>query len=84
MKMMKQENPVKFIMMMLQSIGKYYRKRLFSWLTAFKCMCPTFLFMLLVFFVDRLLDRDQAGDDDALLEDEDEDGFLKAFKVYIL
>ncbi|KAL6212996.1 hypothetical protein ACLB2K_018211 [Fragaria x ananassa] len=31
--------------------------------------------------IDRLLDREQAGDDDALLEDEDEDGFLKAFKV---
>ncbi|XP_028962582.2 CHD3-type chromatin-remodeling factor PICKLE isoform X4 [Malus domestica] len=31
--------------------------------------------------IDRLLDRDQAGDDEALLDDEDEDGFLKAFKV---
>ncbi|KAM5564718.1 CHD3-type chromatin-remodeling factor PICKLE [Rosa sericea] len=31
--------------------------------------------------IDRLLDREQAGDDDAVLEDEDEDGFLKAFKV---
>ncbi|CAN6588830.1 unnamed protein product [Malus baccata var. baccata] len=31
--------------------------------------------------IDRLLDRDQAGDDEAMLDDEDEDGFLKAFKV---
>jgi len=38
-------------------------------------------YCLLCFFVGRLLDRDQAGDDEALLDDEDEDGFLKAFKV---
>lgn len=44
-------------------------------------MCPTYASC---FSVDRLLDREQAGDDDALLEDEDEDGFLKAFKVNIL
>ncbi|XP_027333357.1 CHD3-type chromatin-remodeling factor PICKLE [Abrus precatorius] len=31
--------------------------------------------------IDRLLDRDQVGDEDATLDDEDEDGFLKAFKV---
>ncbi|XP_048331491.2 CHD3-type chromatin-remodeling factor PICKLE isoform X2 [Ziziphus jujuba] len=31
--------------------------------------------------IDRLLDRDQAGDEEATLDDEDEDGFLKAFKV---
>ncbi|PQQ21046.1 CHD3-type chromatin-remodeling factor PICKLE [Prunus yedoensis var. nudiflora] len=31
--------------------------------------------------IDRLLDREQAGDDEAMLDDEDEDGFLKAFKV---
>ncbi|KAL2346668.1 hypothetical protein Fmac_000668 [Flemingia macrophylla] len=31
--------------------------------------------------IDRLLDRDQVGDEEATLDDEDEDGFLKAFKV---
>ncbi|PRQ42235.1 putative DNA helicase chromatin regulator PHD family [Rosa chinensis] len=31
--------------------------------------------------IERLLDREQAGDDDTPLEEEDEDGFLKAFKV---
>ncbi|CAL0327180.1 unnamed protein product [Lupinus luteus] len=31
--------------------------------------------------IDRLLDRDQVGNEEATLEDEDEDGFLKAFKV---
>ncbi|KAH9760403.1 CHD3-type chromatin-remodeling factor PICKLE [Citrus sinensis] len=31
--------------------------------------------------IDRLLDRDQVGDEEASLDDEDEDGFLKAFKV---
>ncbi|KAJ7958522.1 CHD3-type chromatin-remodeling factor PICKLE [Quillaja saponaria] len=29
----------------------------------------------------RLLDREQVGDEGAILDDEDEDGFLKAFKV---
>lgn len=32
-------------------------------------------------FFHRLLDRDQVGDEEASLDDEDEDGFLKAFKV---
>jgi chromodomain-helicase-DNA-binding protein 4 len=31
--------------------------------------------------IDRLLDRDQVVDEEATLDDEDEDGFLKAFKV---
>ncbi|KAL6502117.1 hypothetical protein OROGR_027250 [Orobanche gracilis] len=31
--------------------------------------------------IDRLLNREQVGDEEASLEDEDEDGFLKAFKV---
>ncbi|KAK6162119.1 hypothetical protein DH2020_001960 [Rehmannia glutinosa] len=31
--------------------------------------------------IDRLLDREQVGEEDASLEDEEEDGFLKAFKV---
>ncbi|XP_019437785.1 PREDICTED: CHD3-type chromatin-remodeling factor PICKLE-like isoform X2 [Lupinus angustifolius] len=31
--------------------------------------------------IDRLLDRDQVGNEEVTLEDEDEDGFLKAFKV---
>ncbi|KAF5461360.1 hypothetical protein F2P56_017465 [Juglans regia] len=31
--------------------------------------------------IDRLLDREHAGDEDATLDDEEEDGFLKAFKV---
>lgn len=30
---------------------------------------------------NRLLDRDQVGDHEANLDDQDEDGFLKAFKV---
>lgn len=28
-----------------------------------------------------MLDRDQVGDEEATLDDEEEDGFLKAFKV---
>ncbi|PNY08950.1 CHD3-type chromatin-remodeling factor pickle-like protein [Trifolium pratense] len=31
--------------------------------------------------IDRLLDRDQVVDEETTLDDEDEDGFLKAFKV---
>lgn len=31
--------------------------------------------------IDRLLNRDQVGDEETLLDDEEEDGFLKAFKV---
>ncbi|PON99206.1 histone H3-K9 methyltransferase [Trema orientale] len=31
--------------------------------------------------IDRLLDRDQAGDEESTVDDEEEDGFLKAFKV---
>lgn len=30
----------------------------------------------------RLLDRDQVVDEEATLDEEEEDGFLKAFKVY--
>lgn len=37
--------------------------------------------ILLLCFFHRLLDRDQVGDEEASLDDEDEDGFLKAFKV---
>ncbi|XP_038711495.1 CHD3-type chromatin-remodeling factor PICKLE-like isoform X2 [Tripterygium wilfordii] len=31
--------------------------------------------------IDRLLDREQVGDEEASLDDEEDDGFLKAFKV---
>ncbi|KAM6561497.1 hypothetical protein CsatA_030736 [Cannabis sativa] len=31
--------------------------------------------------IDRLLDREQAGDEESTVDDEEEDGFLKAFKV---
>ncbi|KAJ0029973.1 hypothetical protein Pint_12488 [Pistacia integerrima] len=31
--------------------------------------------------IERLLDREQVGDEEALVDDEEEDGFLKAFKV---
>lgn len=34
-----------------------------------------------IFFHNRLLDRDQVVDEDTTLDDEEEDGFLKAFKV---
>lgn len=34
-----------------------------------------------IFIYNRLLDRDQVGDKEATLDDEDESGFLKAFKV---
>lgn len=34
-----------------------------------------------IFFHNRLLDRDQVGHEEATLDDEEEDGFLKAFKV---
>jgi hypothetical protein len=34
-----------------------------------------------IFLYNRLLDRDQVVDEEATLDDEDEDGFLKAFKV---
>lgn len=84
MKMMKQENPVKFIMMMLQQIGKFCRKLLVLLIDSFQMLLDVCAQLFFYFFVDRLLDREQAGDDEALLEDEDEDGFLKAFKVYIL
>lgn len=33
------------------------------------------------FFFYRLLDREQVGDEEATLDDDEEDGFLKAFKV---
>ncbi|PIN02471.1 DNA helicase [Handroanthus impetiginosus] len=32
--------------------------------------------------IDRLLDRDQVGDKEASIDDKEEDGFLKAFKVH--
>lgn len=38
------------------------------------------LFILLIL---RLLDREQVGDEDAAVNDEEDDSFLKAFKVYI-
>jgi len=34
-----------------------------------------------IFLHNRLLDRDQVVDEETTLDDEDEDGFLKAFKV---
>lgn len=34
------------------------------------------------FFLYRLLDREQVGDEEATLDDDEEDGFLKAFKVF--
>jgi chromodomain-helicase-DNA-binding protein 4 len=33
-------------------------------------------------FFNRLLDREQIGDEETSLDDEEEDGFLKAFKVF--
>jgi len=33
-------------------------------------------------FLNRLLDREQVGDEETSLDDEEEDGFLKAFKVF--
>lgn len=36
-----------------------------------------------VFSSLRLLDREQVGGEEALLDDEDDDGFLKAFKVFL-
>lgn len=41
-------------------------------------------FIPLIFLHNRLLDRDQVGNEEATVEDEDEDGFLKAFKVDLL
>lgn len=38
-------------------------------------------FILCIFHHNRLLDRDQVGDEETTLDDEDENGFLKAFKV---
>lgn len=38
-------------------------------------------FFILLFF--RLLDREQVRDEDAAVNDEEEDSFLKAFKVFI-
>jgi chromodomain-helicase-DNA-binding protein 4 len=32
--------------------------------------------------LNRLLDREQVGDEETSLDDEEEDGFLKAFKVF--
>ncbi|PIA60914.1 hypothetical protein AQUCO_00300438v1 [Aquilegia coerulea] len=34
--------------------------------------------------IDRLLDREQIGNEEATVDDEEEDGFLKAFKVFFL
>jgi hypothetical protein len=38
-------------------------------------------FLSRIFLYIRLLDRDQVGDEEATLDDEDENGLLKAFKV---
>lgn len=75
MKMMKRENLGKFIMMMRLSIGDnsvsyanvYHLREKYS---AYKTAS----------FV-RLLDREQVGDEEANLDEPEEDGFLKAFKV---
>lgn len=42
--------------------------------------------MLLIFCLifNRLLDREQAGDEESTMDDEEEDEFLKAFKVCLL
>lgn len=39
--------------------------------------------MFLLFCFLRLLNRDQVVDEDAAMDDEEEDSFLKAFKVYL-
>ena len=39
--------------------------------------------MCLFSIFNRLLDRDQAGDEESTMDDEEEDGFLKAFKVIL-
>jgi len=75
MRMMKLANPAKSIMMLLLLIGK---QAFFSSNVKIG-ICLRNLF--LVYFLNRLLDRDQVGDEEATLDDEDEDGFLKAFKV---
>jgi hypothetical protein len=77
MRMMKQENPVKSIMMQLLSIGNQ----------AFCCkheigICLK-IYSTYIFLHNRLLDRDQVVDEETTLDDEDEDGFLKAFKVVL-
>lgn len=38
-------------------------------------------FLSRMFLYNRLLNRDQVGDEEATLDEADEDGFLKAFKV---
>lgn len=38
-------------------------------------------FLSHTFLYNRLLNRDQIGDEEATLDETDEDGFLKAFKV---
>ena len=38
-------------------------------------------FISCAFLQNRLLNRDQVGDEEATLDDEDDDGFLRNFKV---
>lgn len=40
-----------------------------------------FLFVAFFFSFNRLLDREQVRDEEATVDDDEEDGFLKAFKV---
>jgi len=76
MRMTKLANPAKSIMMLLLLIGKL---AFFSSNVKIG-ICLRNLF-LVYFLNNRLLDRDQVGDEEATLDDEEEDGFLKAFKV---
>lgn len=46
------------------------------------CYMNVVIFLLFCFL--RLLNRDQVVDEDAAVDDEEEDSFLKAFKVYLL
>lgn len=80
MRMMKQENPAKFIMMMLQQIGiSIFSTHLI--LNTFNIFYWKINYQVIFY---RLLDREQAVDEEATVDDEEENGFLKAFKVMLL
>lgn len=78
MKMMKLGSPVKFTTTMLPQIGEL----------------PSFVISItyeiinnqreIVMLYDRLLDREQVGGEETTVEDDEDDGFLKAFKVFLL
>lgn len=73
MTMMKLEKLDRYIMMMLPLTGICLRTIFFKLTNYFTevQLCPLY----------RLLDREQIGNEEAAMDDEEEDGFLKAFKV---